>query len=52
MDYTVAWTINITADSPEEAAQEALRIQRDPDSIAHVFDIFDDLPHGRSLFFP
>lgn len=39
MNYLVAWYIDIEADSPKEAAEEALRIQRDPSSIATVFDV-------------
>lgn len=35
--YKVVWEIDIDAKSPMEAAKEALRIQRDRDSIATVF---------------
>lgn len=38
-EYRVQWTIDIDASSPEEAAREALAIQRDPASIATVFTI-------------
>lgn len=38
-EYLVTWAIDIYAESPEEAAREALRIQRDPDNIATVFEI-------------
>lgn len=38
-DYLVTWAVDIAADSPEEAARKALEIQRDPDSIANVFDV-------------
>ena len=38
-EYTVTWTIEVCADSPEEAATEALAIQRDPDSEATCFEI-------------
>ena len=38
-EYKVNWTIDITANSPREAAQEARRIQLDPDSTATVFDV-------------
>lgn len=41
-DYLVRWEINITADSPEAAAREALRIQRDPTSYATVFEVWDE----------
>jgi len=40
--YTVVWEIQITASSKEEAAKEALAIQRDPESTALVFRVFDD----------
>lgn len=40
--YTVQWLIDIDADSPEEAAMEALRIQRDPDGTATLFDVWQD----------
>lgn len=38
MEYQVTWTIDIDADSHEDAARKALEIQRDPDSIALVFE--------------
>lgn len=41
-NYRVKWEIDIEADSPEEAAKEALKIQRDPDSVATIFDVIDD----------
>ena len=41
-DYVVRWEIDITADSPREAAKEALEIQRDSQSIAMAFDVIDD----------
>lgn len=39
--YLVSWHIDIDADSPEEAAAKALRIQRnnDPENIATVFTV-------------
>lgn len=37
-EYRVVWEIDIDADSPEEAAQKALHIQRNPGSIATVFE--------------
>lgn len=42
MNYLVTWEIEIEASSPKEAAKEALRIQRNPESIATVFDTFDE----------
>src|SRR2546427_77361 len=41
-DYHVSWDIDLVADSPTDAARQALRIQRDPDSIATVFDVADE----------
>jgi hypothetical protein len=37
--YYVKWEIDIYAESHEAAAREALAIQRDPGSIATVFDV-------------
>lgn len=37
--YRVYWSIDIDAESPKEAAEEALKIQRDPDSIATWFRV-------------
>lgn len=39
--YLVTWEIDIVAATPAEAARKALAIQRDPDSIATVFDVAD-----------
>jgi hypothetical protein len=39
--YVVTWEIELDAESPLEAAREAQRIQRDPKSIASVFDVSD-----------
>lgn len=41
-EYRITWTIDVTADTAEDAAREALRIQRDPQSIATVFDVEGD----------
>ena len=45
--YLVTWSINIPADSPKDAAEEARRIQLDADSIATVFEVDsgDNLQH-------
>jgi len=37
--YFVEWNIELDAESHLEAAKEALRIQRDPDSIATIFTV-------------
>jgi hypothetical protein len=41
-EYRVVWLIDIDADSPREAAQEALAIQRNPESIATCFVVIED----------
>lgn len=40
--YRVEWSMEIDADSPEEAARKALAIHRDPESVASVFDVYDE----------
>ena len=45
-EYRVTWEIDLTADSPYEAAQQALAIHRKPDSIATVFEVHGE---GRSV---
>ena len=37
--YLVTWSIDLEAESPEDAARQALDIQRDPDSCALVFGV-------------
>lgn len=37
--YLVIWEIDIVATSPEDAARQALAIQRDPISTATIFEI-------------
>ena len=39
-DFRVAWEIDVEAETPRQAAEEALKIQRDPDSVATVFEVF------------
>lgn len=39
MQYKVVWTIDIEANSPQEAAKEALAIQRDAGSEAVAFEV-------------
>ena len=40
MDYLVTWEINISAKSAREAAEQALKIQRDPNSTATIFQVW------------
>lgn len=42
MTYLVEWSIDIDADSPEDAARQALGIQQDPHTTATVFHIYGD----------
>ena len=39
MEYRVKWEIDVTADSPEEAARLARAMQTSPDTTATVFDV-------------
>ena len=39
--YRVTWTIDIDAEDHTEAAEKALEIHRDPESIATVFEVTD-----------
>ncbi len=41
MEYHITWRIEVEADSFEHAAQIALDIQRDPNSIATQFEVRD-----------
>jgi hypothetical protein len=41
-DYRVVWEIELEAESAREAAEMALNIQRDPESIATVYAVFDE----------
>ncbi len=47
--YRVVWEIDIDAESHEEAASEALSIQRDPNSIATCFDVVEIDESGKHL---
>ena len=40
--YNVNWEIDVYANTPKEAAEYALKVHRDPESIATVFDVFED----------
>lgn len=40
-EYRIVWTIELNATSPKEAARLALETQRDPGSLATVFQVFD-----------
>ena len=38
-EYLVRWEINVSADNLREAAEMALEIQRDPESMATIFEV-------------
>lgn len=42
MRYSIIWSIDIEAETPRDAAEEALKIQRDPESTATCFEVMDD----------
>lgn len=43
--YRVTWTIDVDAENATAAAREALEIQRDPNSIATVFEVKSPAGH-------
>lgn len=51
-EYHMIWEIDITADTPREAAEKCLEIQRDtsPESMAKVFDVYEMDPHDDAAF--
>lgn len=48
-EYTVVWRIELTAESAEEAAREAQKIQRDLEGWAGVFDVYDKKGCGERI---
>jgi len=48
-NYYITWDIQIEADSPEDAAREALEIQRNPESIATVFTVVDEETNAAAV---
>ena len=42
MRYSIIWSIDIEAETPRDAAEEALKIHRDPESTATCFEVMDD----------
>lgn len=45
--YHVVWEVDIWASTPRKAAEEALKMQRDPNGTATVFDVFGTDPNAR-----
>lgn len=46
-EFLVSWNINIWADTHEDAAVMALNIQRDPSSLATIFNVVPRGPDGN-----
>ena len=40
-DYRLRWEIDIAADSPRKAAEDALEIMRDDEAMLPFFEVFD-----------
>lgn len=49
MRYKVKWEIDIWAETPAEAAQQALAIHRNQDSIATIFTITDQSKQSYTI---
>ena len=47
--YRVVWEIDIVAESAKAAAEKALEIQRESDSLATVFDCWDERGKGKRV---
>lgn len=45
-EYRVRWEIDVEAESPEQAAKQALAIQRDQESVATSFSVASKTPDG------
>lgn len=41
-NFRVHWVIDVEDESPHDAAAQALKIQRDPKSIATMFNVIDE----------
>lgn len=48
MEYRVTWRVEVDADSPREAAERALAMQRDPASTATNFRVTEWVPDGAT----
>lgn len=47
--YLVTWNIQVDADSPEDAALQALDTHRDPESTATVFLVTDEETNAAAV---
>jgi hypothetical protein len=50
MEYRVVWTIDIDADSFEDAAKRALEMHRDRESLATHFFVTDERGETREVW--
>ena len=41
-EYRVTWQIDIDAENPKAAAEQGHKIMLDPDSLATVFEVYDE----------
>ena len=48
-NYRVEWTIDVSAEGPIGAARQARAIQQDPQSIATVFDVYEEDGNGEGM---
>jgi hypothetical protein len=46
MEYRVVWCIDVDAENEREAAEEAQRIMKDPESTATFFDVMEGDSEG------
>ena len=42
VEYDILWRIGLDANSPKDAAEKALEVQRDSSSESTVFDVIDE----------
>jgi hypothetical protein len=47
--FRVIWEIDIDAETPEDAAKQALGIQRDRDSNGTIFDCIDEYGNAHRI---
>jgi len=50
--YRVRWTVDVDAESPEDAAQQALEIQRDDENLVTCFRVAPWVPWRHTALPP